>query len=205
MTLDDYLAQFIEGYLLEDLASMASIKLADGKRYGAVGYPMVMTVLSGIEVLGVLTSQARFNPEHGAPRFGEFWQRFVYADRPAVQRLDALVYAFVRHGLAHAFMTKPMIRVTKHHDPTHLCKDAEGILCLDALTFAEEFVASYRQRLRPQIVGDLKATMERRFAEMRAAYWQDRDDKKHEPDKVPLARTWDGATVATQVNSPSAY
>lgn len=34
------LAQYIEGYLLEDLASMAKIDLAPGKRYGAVGYPL---------------------------------------------------------------------------------------------------------------------------------------------------------------------
>jgi hypothetical protein len=37
MTLDQYLRQFIEGYLLEDLSSMASIVLAPGKKYGAVG------------------------------------------------------------------------------------------------------------------------------------------------------------------------
>ena len=74
MTLDQYLEQFIEGYLLEDLRSMAPIRAAKGKRYGAVGYPMVMTVLSGIEILGVLTSRATFNPDNGAGRFSEFWK-----------------------------------------------------------------------------------------------------------------------------------
>ena len=74
MTLDEYLERFIEGYLFEDLRSMASIELPPGKEYGAVGYPMVMTALSGIEVLGVLTSRASFSPDNGAARFGEFWR-----------------------------------------------------------------------------------------------------------------------------------
>ena len=70
MTLDEYLEQFIEGYLFEDLRAMAPIRLAAGKRYGAVGYPMVMGALSDIEVLGVLTSRARFNVH--SPRAGAF-------------------------------------------------------------------------------------------------------------------------------------
>ena len=74
MTLDEYLERFIEGYLFEDLRSMASIKLAPGKKAGAVGYPMAMTALSGIEVLGVLTSRASFHPKQGRLRFGEFWR-----------------------------------------------------------------------------------------------------------------------------------
>ena len=38
MNLDEYLQHFIEGYLFEDLKSMAAIRLPAGKRYGAVGY-----------------------------------------------------------------------------------------------------------------------------------------------------------------------
>ena len=34
MTLDDYLTQFIEGHLLEDLRSMASITPPPGEQYG---------------------------------------------------------------------------------------------------------------------------------------------------------------------------
>ena len=46
MTLDEYPERFIEGYLFEDLRSMALIKLRPGKDFGAVGYPMVMTAVS---------------------------------------------------------------------------------------------------------------------------------------------------------------
>ena len=37
MNLNQYLERFIEGYLFEDLRSMAPITLAPNKRYGAVG------------------------------------------------------------------------------------------------------------------------------------------------------------------------
>jgi hypothetical protein len=56
MTLDDFLSRFVEGYLFEDLRSMAAIRLPEGVLYGAAGYPMVMTALSGVELLGMLTA-----------------------------------------------------------------------------------------------------------------------------------------------------
>lgn len=77
---------------------------------------MVMTALSGIEVLGVLISRSTFNEHNGAARFADFWRNYLYVERPAFKRLDSLVYEFVRHGLAHSFMTKPMVVVTKHRD-----------------------------------------------------------------------------------------
>jgi hypothetical protein len=185
MVLDEYLQEFIEGYLLEDLHAMAQIELAPGKRHGAVGYPMVMPVLSGIEVLGVLTSRAKFSENNGAARFGEFWRQYMYPERPALQRLDTLVYDMVRHGLAHSFLAKPMVRVTKHRDSLHLSRTSSDVFVLDALTFADEFETAYHQRLRPEISGEFKANMEQRFLEFQQANWQDRVDFGHEFAKVP--------------------
>jgi hypothetical protein len=202
MTLDEYLEQFIEGDLLEDLHSMAPVRLAEGKRYGAVGYPMVMTVLSGIEVLGVLISRSRYNANNGAARFGEFWKQYMYCDRPAFQRLDSLMYDFIRHGLAHAFMTKPMVRVTKHRDSAHLCRTCDHVLCVDALTLADDFEIAYQQRLRPIVVREFKDNMERRFHELRTAYWQERESKIHHIAKVPVQSSI-GSNVTTRINSPS--
>jgi len=206
MTFDAYLEQFIEGYLLEDLNSMAPISLAEGKRYGAVGYPMVMTVLSGVEVLGVLTSRAKFNSENGADRFGEYWRNYLYTDRPAVQRLDSLMYEFVRHGLAHSFMTMPMIRVTKYRDPGHLHRSpTSNVICVDALTLAEEFAQAYWRRLRPTIAGEFKINMETRFKEMREAHWQERQGKMHKVAKVPVRTVaFENALLPPpKINSPS--
>jgi hypothetical protein len=204
MTLDEYLTQFVEGYLLEDLHSMASITLAPGKQHGAVGYPMVMTALSGIEVLGVLTARTKFSPDNGAARFRDFWRQYVYADRPAFQRLDALVYEMVRHGLAHSYLAKPMIRVTKHKDPNHLCRVNDSVLVLDALTLADDFEKAYADGLRPKIEGEFKANMEQRFQEFREAYWQDHVDWKAAFDKAPqgVEYTLIRLNQATRENRP---
>jgi hypothetical protein len=64
------------------------------------------------------------------------------------------MYKFVRHGVAHSFMTKPMIRVTKHRDGAHLCRTSDDILFVDALTLADDFETAYRQQLRPKIAGN---------------------------------------------------
>ena len=102
---------------------MAPIKLPPGKDFGGVGYPMVMTAVSGIEVLGVLTSGASYNKDNGAARFGEFWRSYLYVHKRGLQRLDSVVYEFVRHGLAHSFMTQSKVSVTKYRDSRHLHRD----------------------------------------------------------------------------------
>src|SRR5262245_21182594 len=55
MNINDFLTQYVEGYLFEDLHSMAAIGLPKGKSCGAVGYPMVAATVAGIELLGGLT------------------------------------------------------------------------------------------------------------------------------------------------------
>ena len=144
-TLDQFLEQFVEGYLLQDLQAMKAIPPPPGEVYGAVVYPLLMTALSGIELLGVLTSTSTFDPENGRSCFVSFWKDYVYADGPASQRLGDLVYEFIRHPLAHSFLTKPMIVVTKSHDPGHLGQTADGVFHIDALTLADDFEAAYKR------------------------------------------------------------
>jgi hypothetical protein len=55
LTLGEFLERYVEGYLFADLQSMAAVKVPAGQ-YGALGYPMMMTALAGVELLGALTS-----------------------------------------------------------------------------------------------------------------------------------------------------
>jgi hypothetical protein len=97
-------------------------------------------------------------------------------------------------------MTKPMIRVTKHHDGGHLRRTSNDVLCIDALTLTEDFEKAYKERLRPKMNGDFRANMELRFHELYKAYWQEREAKKHELAKVPRAR---GNAVVLEVQNAS--
>jgi hypothetical protein len=206
MTLDQYLERFIEGYLFGDLQSMAAFRLPAGQQWGNLNYPMLMTALAGIEVLGVLTSRAPYKPEHGAGRFREFWRDYVYVDRPAFGRLDSVAYEFIRHGLAHSFITKPMVVVTKNQDPRHLHRRNDHVLCIDAVTLADDLRTAYFDRLKPKIAGDFKTDMEARFLEFREAGWEHHDAKKNDLLKAPL-QPYDGKLIirvaGPPVSSPS--
>ena len=81
---------------------------------------MVMTTLSGVELLGILTSNTPFEGHGGKERFVEFWRRYLYTRDAARQELADVIYRFVRNGLAHAFMTQAGIVVSKGHCGDHL-------------------------------------------------------------------------------------
>jgi hypothetical protein len=64
--------------MLHDLDSMAKIKapvkLPDGQLCGGAGYPMILTTLAGIEVLGILMSDRYCE---GQNAFRHFWRYLV--------------------------------------------------------------------------------------------------------------------------------
>jgi len=169
MTLDQYVARFIDGYLFGDLHTMAAIRVQDDKQeFGAVGYPMVLTVLAGIELLGTLTSAAPFNRRQGEDRFCEFWRDHLYPAHPDRQALAVLIYQMVRNGLAHTYMTKPKFVVTRGHRGDHFTQTPDGQIVIDALALHDELVSAYKQRVKPLLAGAGRSVIETRFKEMRA-------------------------------------
>ena len=150
---------------------MAAIKLPDGQKYGGVGYPMVMTTLAGVELLGILTATKPFHPKEGDERFREFWHGSMYPGQPARAAIADLVYQFVRNGLAHAFVTKPMIVVTKGHHGAHLCRMQDDSICVDALDLADELRAAYDGRVKPRMQqAEFREQVETRFQEFRDSF-----------------------------------
>jgi hypothetical protein len=118
MTLTDFLEKFLDGYLLEDLCSMEGYQLAADRKAGALGYPIVMTVCSGIEMLGTLSFDAsRVSKDDGQQYFRYFWRTWMYPNDQSRQKLDDPMYRLVRHGIAHIFQAKPRIIVTRLSDP----------------------------------------------------------------------------------------
>ena len=152
MDIEDFLKQFIEGYLLPDLASMAAVTPSAGET-GACGYSMVLVTLAGCELLGALTFSEPFRPSQGSDHFAHFWQDGLYPTDRLRSELAPAIYKLVRHGLAHAFVTKPLILVTKNKGTkNHLCRDAAGVLTIDCLALADDFRAAYNERfVIPQV------------------------------------------------------
>jgi hypothetical protein len=169
MEIEWFLERYVEGYLFQDLRRMAEIELRDGEEYGAVGYPMVLTALAGVELLGALTSSVAFDPFAGKARFREFWSDYLYPDASDRRQLADAVYTLVRHGLAHSAMTKPTIWVTKGAPILHLRRPrADVAFVIDATSIATDLENAYWQRVKPD--ADLQDRMAMRLAEMRTKY-----------------------------------
>ncbi len=144
-----FLKQNVEGYLLEDIAKMKSIRPDAGKVAGGVGYPLVMTVLSGIELFGALLSTTPFKAwRMGETYFVDYWGHHLYVGT-AAGAVGAYFYQLVRHGLAHAFMTKGAAISVGKGLGTHLSVTSDGGLYVDAEQFAVDFETSYWRDLKP--------------------------------------------------------
>ena len=202
MEIAAFLERYVEGYLFEDLHSMAAIKLPEGKDYGAVGYPMVMSAFSGIELLGALTCAS--GRRRKADAFCAFWSEFLYPNDPDRAAIGGAVYALVRHGLAHSAMAKPMVMDSKGHDGRHLRRPPPNIaLWLDALTLAEELETAYFARLKPRAALDLRDVMNDRLAELRDDYRRELEKFAGVLGRLPVPGVQISAS-ASAVTSPSA-
>jgi hypothetical protein len=183
--LKTFLKRNVEGYLFGDLRSMAVIKLSKGQRYGGVGYPMVMTALAGVELLGTLTSAKPFHRMKGDQRFRDFWIEYLYPQSNA--ETANLIYDWLRNGLAHHYMAKPTVVVTKCNHKWHLRRTTTGKnFYVDALTLAEDLERTYVRTVKPKITGAFKHQMATRFAEIRAAYSKDFTNKSQNFAKIPV-------------------
>jgi hypothetical protein len=145
MKLADFLAQFIEGYLFADLTTMTTAGPASPTTPGHLGYPMLMTCASGIEMLGILAapSDAKANPwEH----FVRYWSEYLYATGPR-RDVGMAVYQLVRHGIAHNFAAKAPFEITKGA-PEHLVK-ASGVARIDSKQLFIDLYGSYFNVFKP--------------------------------------------------------
>ncbi|NTV41355.1 MAG: hypothetical protein HGA61_03730 [Candidatus Moranbacteria bacterium] len=90
MNIDKFLEQFVEGYMFGDIENMLKIKLEEGRNYGACGYPIMMTVLSGMELLGDLLSEKSIKPnsELGNENFLKFWDKYFCKCNPKYKISD---------------------------------------------------------------------------------------------------------------------
>jgi hypothetical protein len=119
MRLADYLKTYVDGYLFEDLESMRGHRLAPGRQAGALGYPMVMTVAAGIELLGTISFDSTTLIRDGAKYFRFFWTEWLYPSEAQSRALAEVVYQPARHGIAHYSLARPRITVTRLENATN--------------------------------------------------------------------------------------
>jgi len=146
INLEEFLDQYVDGYLLEDLKSMASINTGG---VGSVGYPMLMTIVSGCELLGgLLTGKKK------EAAFTAYWTDVLYPPRESRRaQMGEHIYIVARHGLAHLSLAKPGIGVSKGYPHLHLTRPDDDF-CIDVALLHRDFRSSYLERARPKLLTD---------------------------------------------------
>jgi hypothetical protein len=127
----------VDSYLFPDLETMLA---AEGP--GGCGYPMVQTILSSMELVGVLISDRR-----KAKAFGAFFDEFE-TDHPAYAPARDVLYRAVRHKTAHLYLLHAGLSVSK--DGRGNLTVLRGRVNIDLETLYEDFRETY-ERLMDEI------------------------------------------------------
>jgi hypothetical protein len=179
LQLQDFLKHHFEGFLLEDLKTMATVIPKD-RHPGGVGYPMVQTVCAGIEFLGMLLRPGadKFTPGDDIRYFGHYWKHYLSAHNPKYKPYAPIARELVRNGLAHFFLTKKKIGVNRDRPDLHL-EMVEGVLIINCIRFYEDLRDSYFNNAKPVLLGkqDGLRLAHHRLNSMLALYSQQSDDE----------------------------
>lgn len=136
----------LDNYLIEDLKKMVLIEKGSMGGFGRLNYPIMMTILAAMELLGQVFSST---PKRQKEAFKNFWESFFvkYTKDKNVYNNSGLVdilYGCVRNGLAHSFMPKSKIYLTKAGNRTEVfSRRQDNRLSIDVVTFYEDFKVVY--------------------------------------------------------------
>jgi hypothetical protein len=147
MDIDEFFKRVIDGYLLHDLKNMNEVKQKKGEPAGALGYPMLATTASAIELLGgILQTDKLYNDKITSSRvyFEYYWKKYLANVDSRYDDKIEIFWKLIRHGVAHTYFTKVGITVTKRKPSKHLLPTQSG-LNVDCSTFYKDFLKTYNQ------------------------------------------------------------
>lgn len=153
MDINDFFTHIIDGYLLHDLKNMDTVKQKKGEPAGAIGYPMLATTASGIELLGSILQQSGSYKDDAASSSGyfkHFWTEYLVPVDVRYKDKDDIFWKLVRHGVAHTYFTKVGITVTKRKPSKHLLATPSG-LNIDCSTFYKHFLKAYTKLVKKNL------------------------------------------------------
>lgn len=146
------LHHLIDGYLFHDLKNMAEVEQKKGENGGGVGYPMLATCVSGMELLGGLLYNEDYSHKEDRIYFEHYWNEYLVKAHPAYKSFARLFWSLVRNGVAHTYMAKTAITVTKGQKEHHLIfYDNNTKLNIDSLEFYKDFLESYKSQVKPKL------------------------------------------------------
>ena len=139
--------------------------------------------------------------KEGAAYFSWFWRRWIYRNGER-EKLDGVVYSLLRNGIAHTFVGKPRVDVTRFAPDLHLSR-YDGRLIVDADSLADDFVAACRDFSSNLFLdGTDRTRVERRLEQFEAEIARQSNQHARAIMKAGTAQA-PVATRPTAVSSPS--
>ncbi len=170
MQLDTFISHIVEGYLFLDLKNMALVHQVEGEEAGALGYPMLSTIVSGMELLGgVLQTDALYSDaaSNSSKYFAHYWDNYLVKQSQAYAPYKDVFWKLVRHGVAHTYIAKAGITVTKGTPENHLKPHGDGLFNIDCVQFYEDFHNSYLGPVKEQLAdSDFQKMVEANVAQL---------------------------------------
>lgn len=150
--------KYVEGYLFCDLKHMAEYELPKEEKYGAISYPMIATIIGGMELLGTILFDEQLPPDYGfgsgddtpAKCYFYFWEKYFIVENPKyneITKLSKMIKRLLRNGIDHHFIAHPGLTVTKVGELNNLRVTEDGQVNLDAKALYNDFHRTYKDRV----------------------------------------------------------
>lgn len=170
MRTNDFFDVIVEGYLFHDLENMINLNIMPGEKYGNLGYPIIVSCISGMELLSLVLQQSPlptdyYNSQHNYLNY--YIENYLGQIQPNYKqnKLPIIIKRLLRNGIAHMFISKPDVIVVKSQKDVHLKKDdVHDVIYIDCIELVKDFKTSY-ETLVKQIIdapksGDLTNTVQ---------------------------------------------
>lgn len=147
----DLLNRVIRGYLFGDLDALRDE--VTPKPVGAAGYPMVMAVMAGSELLGRVSSDSKDHIPY-------YWSEFMAKINPAYTYLGKIAEQLCRNGVAHSYLSHLGVGVVRGEPSRHLGREQDGLI-FDCLQLYADFRTSYESHAEPHLLHNHVAAQRR--------------------------------------------
>ena len=200
MDVGDFLKQSIEEYLFKDLQNISNISVPKGE-VGEGSYPMLASILAGIELLGTLvnprgsiTVTSGKKEIEGNRHFTHFWLNYLSEYDKKYKGFEKLFYDLLRNGIVHTFMVKQNIVVFKNHKKHMACSKKPPLLIVGCDQFFKDFRQTYERYIQSILKSGTTKTgvdrnkMQANLDEILQLY-SDQSDKQFSSEYTPETST----------------
>lgn len=161
MDLGEFFKKHVEDNLLGDLDVMTKKSQENsGNGKGGLCYPIIISILSGIELLGWISygKHGKFDGRKGSKYFRHYWDNFLVPVNSRYAGLSGLIRSSARNGIAHTYTTTSVYVDSKNECKNECIKISldKRQLYIDCLTLYVDFKQSY-ENYKDKIIGKTKA------------------------------------------------